>query len=795
MRARRDGEVDPVLVLGAGLAGLSAALAAAGEGRRVRVVSPVALNAGCASAWAQGGMAAALGADDTPELHAADTVAAGAGLVDPETAALLTREGPEAVRRLAALGAPFDRTASGTFAQSLEAAHSRARVARVKGDQAGREIMRAVTAAVLAEPRIEVWTEARARALLQDATGRVRGALIERAGALAEVLSPAVVLATGGLGGLYAGTTTPAQVRGEGLGLAALAGAVIADPEFVQFHPTAIDIGRDPAPLATEALRGEGARLVDGEGRAFMAAYHPDAELAPRDVVARAIHAEREAGRGAYLDATTAVGAKFPHEFPGVFAACMAGGLDPRVRPIPVAPAVHYHMGGVATDAEGRTSLEGLFAAGEVASTGVHGANRLASNSLLEAAVFGARAGRAAAAEPGSSGPILPAEPWPDLPAPELEALRRAMSRHAGVVRDGEGLCALLGEIDALEAGFGRGPVLAAARLVAACALDRRESRGAHFRRDHPEARAPGAPSRPSPPWPTLRPSRLRLSRRLILPTLPDVLIEPVVRGALAEDLGRAGDLTAALIDPAARLEAVFSARKAGRVAGLACARLAVHALDPDGVFAVEVPDGAEVRAGQAIARVQCNARALLSAERTALNLLGRLCGIATLTAAYVEAVAGTRALIVDTRKTTPGLRALEKYAVRCGGGVNHRFGLDDAILIKDNHVAACGGVGEALKRARAAAGHITPIEVEVDSLDQLDEALPHRPDVIMLDNFSLDDLRTAVARAAGAVRLEASGGVTLQTVRAIAETGVDAISVGALTHSAPALDIGLDAV
>jgi nicotinate-nucleotide pyrophosphorylase (carboxylating) len=276
---------------------------------------------------------------------------------------------------------------------------------------------------------------------------------------------------------------------------------------------------------------------------------------------------------------------------------------------------------------------------------------------------------------------------------------------------------------------------------------------------------------------------------------IPDLLIAPIVRAALAEDLGRAGDVTAQACIPAeAALGAVFATRRAGVVAGLACARLAVLELDPRADFVALAADGDRVEPGAQLARVQANARALLSAERTGLNLLGRLSGIATLTRAYVDAVAGTRARIADTRKTTPGLRALEKYAVRCGGGVNHRFGLDDAILIKDNHVAACGSVGEAVRRAKAFAGHLTKVEVEVDSLTQFDEAVAEAPDVIMLDNFSLEDQREAVRRAAGRVVLEASGGVSLQTVRAIAETGVDVISVGALTHSVSVLDIGLDA-
>ncbi|NBU27346.1 MAG: carboxylating nicotinate-nucleotide diphosphorylase [Caulobacteraceae bacterium] len=277
---------------------------------------------------------------------------------------------------------------------------------------------------------------------------------------------------------------------------------------------------------------------------------------------------------------------------------------------------------------------------------------------------------------------------------------------------------------------------------------------------------------------------------------LPDFLIEPVVRAALAEDLGRAGDITAmACIDADARLTTDFAARRDGRISGLACARLAIHALDPSASFEARLADGDDAPAGTVLARVEANARALLSAERTALNLLGRMSGIATLTRAYVRAAAGTAAKITDTRKTTPGLRALEKYAVRCGGGVNHRFGLDDAILIKDNHVAACGGVIPAIERARAFAGHLVKVECEVDSLEQLEQALGAGPDVIMLDNFSLADLERAVAMASGRVVLEASGGVNLETVAAIAATGVDVISVGALTHSAPVLDIGLDAV
>lgn len=296
----------------------------------------------------------------------------------------------------------------------------------------------------------------------------MRGAVIQRRGGrLDEVFAPAVVLATGGIGGLFEATTNPSALRGEGLALAYQVGAEVLDPEFVQFHPTAIDVGLDPAPLATEALRGEGARLVVGRG-AFLLGDHPDADLAPRDIVARAVHAARVEGRGAFLDATKAVGEAFPHEFPAVFAACMRAGLDPRVSPIPVAAAAHYHMGGIVADDEGRTSVPGLFAIGECAATGVHGANRLASNSLLEAGAFGRRAGRAAAAEvQPERRPLAAAQAMTDLPPEALATLRAAMTRHAGVVRDEAGLTALLALIDDLAKAHPTAACLTAARLVA----------------------------------------------------------------------------------------------------------------------------------------------------------------------------------------------------------------------------------------------------------------------------------------------------------------------------------------
>ena len=284
------------------------------------------------------------------------------------------------------------------------------------------------------------------------------------------------------------------------------------------------------------------------------------------------------------------------------------------------------------------------------------------------------------------------------------------------------------------------------------------------------------------------------MSRAAIELRLPDSVVDKAVAEALAEDLGLGGDITTQATVPAGtRASGVIAARKAGTIAGMQLAQAAFKTLDPFTQFETVIGDGGRVEAGGVIARVSGEARVLLTAEHTALNFLGHLSGIATLTARYVAAVDGTKARIIDTRKTTPGLRALEKFAVRCGGGINHRFGLFDAILIKDNHIVASGGVGAALERARAHAGHMVKVEIEVTNLDEIDEALQLDPDALLLDNMDVSALRAAVREVAGRVVTEASGGVNLDTVRAIAETGVDLISVGALTHSAPVLDIGLD--
>lgn len=507
-------ETGRIVIVGAGLGALYAALMLAP--RPVLMISPEPLGQGASSAWAQGGIAAAMDPSDSAEAHARDTLSAGAGTVDADVAQIVTAEAREHILDLTRLGTPFDRTPGGGYVLSREAAHSFARVVRVRGDQAGAEIMRSLIATIRATPSVQVLEGVIATGL-ETASGRVTGLRITAAGGSEPVAirAPAILLAGGGSGGLYAITTNPPRIRGQVIGMAARAGAVIADAEFVQFHPTAIDCGEDPAPLATEALRGEGAVLINNRGERFMLAVHRDAELAPRDIVARAIYAETQAGRRPALDTRAAPGARILTDFPAVAGACARAGIDPVRQPIPVAAAAHYHMGGIATDLHGRTSLTGLWACGEASSTGLHGANRLASNGLLEALVFARRCARDIASKAGDVPAVTDLLVLPELapaPAPDpdlIARLRQAMTDGAGVVRDADGLGRCLTTIARIEAGQSDCDSLvnmtATATLIAAAALLREESRGAHCRRDFPKT------------LPEARRSRLLLSDALAL--------------------------------------------------------------------------------------------------------------------------------------------------------------------------------------------------------------------------------------------------------------------------------------
>lgn len=477
------------VVVGAGIAGLMTALRLAPE--PVILLAKAPLGSGCASAWAQGGIAVAVGTDDTSAHHAADTIAAGDALCDARAVERITAAGPAALADLLELGAAFDRAPDGRYKLGLEGGHGRRRIVHTAGDGTGRAMTTVLIAAVRQTPSITVLEGVEARRLIVE-DGAVTGVLAAAEGKPVVLPSARVVIATGGIGGLYRETTNPLGAIGQGLALAARAGAALADMEFVQFHPTALAVGRDPMPLVSEAVRGEGALLVDATGRRIMADYLR-AELEPRDIVARAVWRETAAGRRVFLDARRALGSRFAERFPGIAAACRAGGIDPAVDPIPVRAAAHYHMGGIAVDATGRSSVPGLWAVGEAASTGLHGANRLASNSLLEACVSGRTVAESVASamcrltRPRSAAvPSLPA-------AARTDSVRTIMAQWVGVLRDHDGLTAAVDALASLAfaAGAEADPALVGL-FIAAAALQREESRGSHSRTDFPKHSSAG---------------------------------------------------------------------------------------------------------------------------------------------------------------------------------------------------------------------------------------------------------------------------------------------------------------
>ncbi|MFI6288694.1 L-aspartate oxidase [Streptomyces sp. NPDC051018] len=545
-----------VVVVGSGVAGLTAALRCAAAGLSTVVVTKARLDDG-STRWAQGGIAAALGDGDTPEQHLDDTLVAGAGLCDEEAVRLLVTEGPGAVRRLIASGAHFDTSASGEIELTREGGHHRRRIAHAGGDATGVEISRALVGAVR-DAGLRTIENALVLDLLTDTDGRTAGISLHVMGegqhdGVGAVHAPAVVLATGGMGQVFSATTNPAVSTGDGVALALRAGAEISDLEFVQFHPTVLFLGADSEgqqPLVSEAVRGEGAHLVDASGTRFMLGQHELAELAPRDIVAKAImrRMREQDAEHMYLDARHFGARMWERRFPTILAACRAHGIDPVTEPVPVAPAAHYASGGVRTDPHGRTTVPGLYACGEVACTGVHGANRLASNSLLEGLVFAERiaadiasgalpapgaapaTGTAPAAgtplapgtppapgapEPAGTATAPPRTPAPPAPSPppssvlplirpEARAgIQRIMSHGAGVLRSADSLteaARALHEIHRSAAGGGREKaaepgveswettnLLCVARVLTAAALEREETRGCHWREDRPD--------------------------------------------------------------------------------------------------------------------------------------------------------------------------------------------------------------------------------------------------------------------------------------------------------------------
>ncbi|WP_119272783.1 L-aspartate oxidase [Taklimakanibacter deserti] len=469
------------VIIGGGLAGLMTALSLAPE--PVILITKAPLGEQASSSWAQGGLAAALGNDDDPALHLADTLAAGDGLCDEAAARAIVEAAPEAIAALDRRGVRFDRSGDGRFELGREAAHSRRRIIHAEGDGTGRELMRALIAAVRRSPSITIIEGLEARRLLVE-DGAIAGVLAQSNAGIAHFSTGRVVLATGGLGGLFFETTNPMGNFGQGLALAARAGAALADLEFIQFHPTALDGPSRPMQLISEAVRGEGATLVDETGHRFMSDV-PGAELAPRDVVARAIWRHLADGHKVFLDARHSLGPRFAARFPSITAFCQASGLDPAAEPLPVKPAVHYHMGGIAVDAAGRSSVPGLWALGEVASTGLHGANRLASNSLTEAVVCAKQVAESLSGSPRTK--IRRAKIADLPPLPDASAVRPIVSQSLGLMRDGPALRQAITELLPLahSNSAAADPALVGL-MIAVAALRREESRGGHYRTDFP---------------------------------------------------------------------------------------------------------------------------------------------------------------------------------------------------------------------------------------------------------------------------------------------------------------------
>ena len=494
-----------VIVIGSGIAGLTAALSARDKGLSVLLLTKDVLSTGSTS-WAQGGIAAALGPGDSPDQHFQDTLEAGAGLCDQESVRILVQEGPAAVKRLINLGATFDLDSSGNVALTREGGHRRDRIAHAGGDATGAEISRALVAKVLADPKVRIFEHALVLDLLKDKNERVCGVTLHVMGkgkidGVGAALARAVVLATGGLGAVFQQTTNPLVATGDGVALALRAGATVADLEFVQFHPTVLWVGSDSRgsqPLISEAVRGEGAILRNINGEAFMSTIHPMKDLAPRDVVAHAVHEEiiKSGKPYVYLDGTKLGENIWLQRSPNILSSCRKIGIDPLVDLIPVVPAAHYASGGVVSDMTGKTDIPGLFAVGECANTGVHGANRLASNSLLEGLVVAERVANHLTDLPKQSEPVIENTPTNLIDGKVRKDITETTTTGAGAVRNATGLNKTIDKLSELAKkttklsstqSWEATNLLTVSSFLSNAALRREESRGSHWRSDFPE--------------------------------------------------------------------------------------------------------------------------------------------------------------------------------------------------------------------------------------------------------------------------------------------------------------------
>jgi len=483
---------NSIVIVGAGLAGLFTAIKLAPL--NVVIVASKKLGSGTSSQWAQAGIAAAMGKSDSILSHLKDTIDVGGGIVDEKIAQLVITNGPSRVNDLIALGVPFDKDTNNELILRKEAAHQHNRIVSVRGDMTGKKIMETLTQIVKKSDHIRV-IEGYNATELHQIDGKIQGISMQKENKVELINSNCVVLATGGIGQLYKITTNSKEALGDGVGMAARAGAVLSDMEFVQFHPTAFDIGIDPAPLATEALRGEGALIVNTKDERFIFNSHKNGELAPRDIVARSIFQEQQKGQKVFLDCRGDLGNRMINDFPTVYQLCRNSGINPSEDKIPISPAAHYHMGGILTDENGKTNIEGLYACGENACSGVHGANRLASNSLLEAIVFGDIISQDIKENMNKSMAYkevkIDTTKSKPLSRLKLQELRSIMTEFVGVERDKEGLEKAYSMVKDIYTeytmnGFLNNSLITSL-LIIQSALTRKEHRGSHYRKDFPK--------------------------------------------------------------------------------------------------------------------------------------------------------------------------------------------------------------------------------------------------------------------------------------------------------------------
>ncbi|PKO98096.1 MAG: hypothetical protein CVU13_11740 [Bacteroidetes bacterium HGW-Bacteroidetes-8] len=833
------------LIAGSGLAGLYAAFVASKYGSVAIVTKSKVSDSN--TYYAQGGIASVTDNEDTPEFHSNDTITAGRGLCNPVVVDALVNECPLRIKELIEDGMNFDMS-GGVLALGLEGGHRRRRVLHAGGDITGRRISEFMTSQIISNPKIALFENHQALEIILDSDGKGDGG---RCIGLKvwnfetcrqeNFYAGSTIMALGGASAIYSRTTNPNTSIGDGIALCYNAGCQAADMEFIQFHPTTLYSPDNKSYLISEAVRGEGAHLLNHKGERFMVNIHPLAELAPRDVVAQAIEREikldPEKRPYVYLSLKHLDPEKIKSRFPHIFQKCEDLGIDMRDR-VPVAPAAHYMVGGVKCDIDGKSSIEGLYVCGELASTGIMGANRLASNSLAECIVFGYRAVMSAKEHQASdrfpleslnkyigSGPeseyyLNPARS--DHYYRIREHISFIMTRYAGIVRDREGLESAVTELEQIKKSLLERDcdkeyystisknLITVAELIICGALYREESRGGHFRSDYPNENSYNlyhtiqqkgkmngslsanwyATVKRTMPNNRKESSPKKQNNRIMT---HNSLIDKIIDLAIEEDVASGDITTNSIILEKTKATAVFKMKADGVVSGISIIKRVFEHLDKNVIWRPFVKDGDSVNKEDVIVEIEGSYRCLLTSERIALNILQRMSGIATLTAQFVKEIEGTDTKILDTRKTAPGLRVLDKMAVAAGGGKNHRMGLYDMVLIKDNHIKIAGGIKNAVAQVRENINMGMKIEVETSNLDEVKEAVECGADIIMLDNMDNATMKRAIELIAGRAESEASGNMTLSRVKEVALLGVNYISVGALTHSISALDISMN--